>query len=353
MAITAYTGPPGAGKSYAMVQQVILPALRTGRRVLTNIDGCDPAKFTEFLLAEGVGAPGELVIFEGQQALLPSFFPTQDRPTGTFVLGGDLLVFDEWRLTFSNRGQVGNPSLEPFLRWHRHLTDENGLACDVVIGSQLVTDIHSGFRGLVERSYKFRKLSAVGAPKFYSFDIYEGHEQRKGTAFRKGSGQFHKRIFALYKSFDTEKDGTEAKTDNRSTLFSRLFVVLGVVAAVLIGGGSYFAYHAFGPSQPDLSVPSSVPSPSGGTPAGGYLPSLPGGSSSSYSSSLRIVGVVSGASGDMVIVSDKGGAMRPYPAREFVFENGRPVSGLVDGVRVYAQDIIVSASPSSVQLPGL
>lgn len=37
MAISAYVGVPGSGKSYEVVKSVILPAIKSGRRVVSNI----------------------------------------------------------------------------------------------------------------------------------------------------------------------------------------------------------------------------------------------------------------------------------------------------------------------------
>jgi len=36
MAIDAYTGMPGHGKSYGVVEHVIIPSLKQGRHVVTN-----------------------------------------------------------------------------------------------------------------------------------------------------------------------------------------------------------------------------------------------------------------------------------------------------------------------------
>lgn len=345
MAITAYTGPPGAGKSYALISQVILPAIISGRRVLTNVAGCVPDRFQSAALLKGAEAPGELVLFEGPDALLPGFFPTPERPSGCFVRPGDLLVFDEWRLTFANRGAVGNPALEPFLRWHRHLVGEDGLALDVVIGTQLITDIHRDFRGLVERSYKFRKLSAVGTPKFYVYDIYEGSDQRKGTSFRTGNGKFSKEIFDLYKSFDTDGEASETRTDGRATLFSKPFIALGVVALLLMLYGGWRAYSVFfgGPDDADgkLGARGDLPPPPAGSAA---IPIAQQPSSSAW----RIVGHIESNSATMVVVADGKGGMRVVHGRDFVFENGRPISGFVDGSKVNAEDRLAIESGNSL-----
>lgn len=47
MAISAYIGIPGSGKSYEAVCNVIIPAFTSGRRVVTNIYGLQKDKITE------------------------------------------------------------------------------------------------------------------------------------------------------------------------------------------------------------------------------------------------------------------------------------------------------------------
>lgn len=47
MAISAYIGIPGSGKSYEAVYNVIIPAFTSGRRVVTNIYGLQKDKITE------------------------------------------------------------------------------------------------------------------------------------------------------------------------------------------------------------------------------------------------------------------------------------------------------------------
>jgi zona occludens toxin len=46
MPITAYTGLMGSGKSYECVSSVIVPAIKKGRRVVTNVDGIDSDAMT-------------------------------------------------------------------------------------------------------------------------------------------------------------------------------------------------------------------------------------------------------------------------------------------------------------------
>ncbi|MBV7267561.1 zonular occludens toxin domain-containing protein [Erythrobacter ani] len=346
MAITAYTGPPGAGKSYAMISQVIVPAVAAGRRVVTNIDGVEPAKVRKYADKSATGDLGDVVLFYGEEAKKPGFFPTEEiSDENTFVKGGDLLVFDEWRLYFPRRGQHPNADLEKFLRWHRHLTDEEGRTCDVVIGTQLATDVHGDYRGLIERSYKFRKLSALGMKKTYQYDVFEGHLQPKGGQYDKGNGRYKKEVFALYSSYDGGVDAKEKGTDARATIWSKglAFGCAGMVAA--LGVCAYGVYSFFTSATEALPVPEQAPL--------GFAPVMPSNQPQQAplpSSRWRIVGQLVGDEGPLVVVSD-GTATRLLEGSCCEFRKGRPVAGNMNGQAIYAEDRVhVSRDAGMIEL---
>lgn len=339
MAITAYTGTPGAGKTYALVSRVIIPALAAGRTVRANIAGLDVEKCEAMANQIGPGG-GVLLPFDSKEMLVPGFFPTEARPTGARVSPGDLLVIDELRLTFPNRGTCPARDFEPFLRYHRHMVSEDGVACDVVFGTQLITDVHRDYRGLIERSYKFKKLSAVGLKSAYVYLVFEGSEQKKGTEYSKGNGKFEAKYFELYKSYETDGDATEVQADSRSSLYSRTFVVVGAGALAAMAVGGYFLWRFLSPpsASPGEQQAVSAPQP---RPA----PSAP-----PVSSQYRIVGFVENQSFPVVLLSD-GENVYTASAGEFAFRNGRPISGYFRGQRVEASDLLAPPSPSSQQAP--
>lgn len=51
MAISAYVGVPGSGKSYEVVSNVIIPAFMKGRRIVTNLYGISQDKINAYCLA--------------------------------------------------------------------------------------------------------------------------------------------------------------------------------------------------------------------------------------------------------------------------------------------------------------
>jgi zona occludens toxin len=349
MAITLYSGPPGAGKSYALVEQVIVPAVLAGRRVLTNVAGVKPDLVHDYCAGRVPDADqlGHVVLFDGHRAVEPGFFPTEDKPDdGTVVKGGDLIVFDEWRLYWPRREKLPSPDLEPFLRWHRHLVDAKGTTCDVVIGSQLSTDLHQDFRGLVERSYKFRKLKAVGLNKAYAWDAYEGHLQPKGGSYAKGNGTYKKEIYALYSSYSGGANGSELKTDKREGIFQRWLLVAIPAGVAMFAACLWFLWGYFNPPQPKPAGAVAQALASQAAPGAPPAPALP------PVSDFRIAGQVEDLGGVRVILVNARGDVRTATPAGFVFDGARPVSGTFEGKRVFA-DQGLSLPPTGLLAPSL
>jgi zona occludens toxin len=361
VAITVFTGPPGSGKSHALVKDVIVPAVLAGRRVLSNIDGLNADAIRGYCLerVEDAAQLGAVLIFHGDEALQPGFFP--DEATGeapTVVQGGDLVVFDEWALYFPKRGAWPKGcNVEPFLRWHRHLTGPNGAATDVAIGTQLPTDIHQNVRGLIVKSYKFRKLTALGAAGQYTWLLFEGHLQPKGGHYRNGTGTYDKAIFPLYASSSAAKEGmhVELKTNKKESIWNswQAYGVLGG-APLLILLGAYLLWSAFSDGPPVEGAQSTAAARPGGQPGTSSAPTAAAPIPSP--SPWRIVGFIDGEFGQRVILADEKGATRIEKPMAFTYDEGRPVSGLVDGQQVQAEDRLPVESrsgPGGAILPSL
>lgn len=78
MAISAYVGLPGSGKSYEVVASVIIPACLTWRRIVTNIYGIAPQKIYDYCVTvkkASADALGEIVPVTNEQVQAADFFP--------------------------------------------------------------------------------------------------------------------------------------------------------------------------------------------------------------------------------------------------------------------------------------
>jgi len=338
MAITAYTGPPGSGKSYALVSEVILPALAAGRRVLSNVAGLKPEAIAAYLEAKK-GDPldrlGELVLFDGRQALEPGFWPDPENlGHPATVHGGDLVVFDEVGLYWPT-GEKFPPLIVKYLRYHRHHTDTAGQSTDIVLATQGVTDIHRAYRSLVERTYKFKKLSTLGLKRAYVYSVWEGASQRKGEAVANGQGRYDKEIFPLYSSFQAAT-GIETTTDKRANIFrdKRLWVLGGGTLAAF-AASAWFLYAMF--SHPHAEPHGDEPTGAATSEAGGVAVSLPRPTPSPSgpppASQWRIAGTVQTPEFVAAVLSDKSGAVLYLDISNCTLLHGRPYVCNFEGQR--------------------
>lgn len=76
MAILAYVGIPGSGKSYEVVSSVILEHFKKGRRIVSNIEGVTHQKLVDFCVAKGskIEELGEFVSVDDETCQRADFF---------------------------------------------------------------------------------------------------------------------------------------------------------------------------------------------------------------------------------------------------------------------------------------
>lgn len=232
MSIYAYTGLPGSGKSYDVVANQVLPALKAGREVVTNI----PLHLDA--LAEMIPNARALV----------TEFPTelvQSSPERIeeYARPGVVLILDEvWRLWAA--GLKANQVPEPFrklLAEHRHMVNAAGDSMQIVLVTQDLAQISAFARQLVETTFHHTKLTSIGASGSYRIDVYNGpvsgpnppRQSRQREIF----GRYDAAIFKLYKSHTmsmAEAGGAnEASVDGRNNIWRRPMIYVGLAFVVV------------------------------------------------------------------------------------------------------------------------
>lgn len=259
MSIYAYTGLPGSGKSYDVVANQVMPALKSGRHVVTNIplelsvirELIPEANITEFPM-EQVQASPELI--------------------DQWAAPGCVLVLDEvWRLWPS--GQKAHQVPEPFrklLAEHRHMVNEAGDSMQIVLVTQDLAQIGAFARQLVENTFHHTKLTHVGSSGSYRVDVYQGpmsgpnppRQQRLREVF----GRYDDAIFKLYRSHTmsrSSKSGANEKAvDPRVNIWRRpgIYVGLAFVIVAAVWGIPQLG-KAMHPGADRLPSPPASPAP--------------------------------------------------------------------------------------------
>jgi zona occludens toxin (predicted ATPase) len=241
MAIKAYVGRMGSGKSYEVVSNVIIPALGRGRRVITNIAGVNYELIKEHLIAEKIPEEkvGQLVSVSHDQISDPQFWLTDKDDLSLrdakFMLPGDLVCLDEiWR--FYEGFKRPPERVLNFVRMHRHMLDEKGVSSDLALVTQDIMDIGPPVRRVIEETFRMTKLTMIGSAKKYRIDVYSGAQQRDEKPLRSFFRSYDPKFFPMYSSHSLKKEGQEAKEENidqRGNILNHWGIKYGVPVGIL------------------------------------------------------------------------------------------------------------------------
>ena len=258
MAIIAYTGLPGHGKSYGVVENVIVPALTAKRVLFTNIPMHDDVCLNEFGMT--------VIPFH-----IDDIIKNPNWWTDVFQSGAILVIDELWRLWPSGLKATGvREGDKVFLAEHRHLVGENGFSTEIYFVTQDLSQIAMFARSLVESTVRMVKRTNLGLDNRFRVDIYSGAVTGSKPPVAKREreihgGKFSKNIYRYYKSHtksQTGEAGDESKTDTRGNVLKGLGIKVGLIficcAAVFIYIGSGKVKKSYTPTELS-SIPSSSP----------------------------------------------------------------------------------------------
>lgn len=249
MSVIAYTGLPGSGKSYGVVENVVLPALKAGRVVVTNV-----ALRVPELEAAIPGADVRLFSLEEVRSNKQSL--------DDVAPPGCVLIIDEVQKLWPSgtRADKANPGHLAFLTEHRHKVDAADQSMQIVLCTQDLANVATFVRSLVEFTYRSVKLSALGMNKRFRIDVYEGPASGANppakNVRRKMTGTYKPEVYKFYQSH-TQSEGTgganESAVDKRMVIWRSPLFYLGVpvLLVLLIGGG----FKLWGMFHPEPKVP--------------------------------------------------------------------------------------------------
>jgi len=232
MAIIYFAGRPGSGKSYSMVRNIVINALKRERKVCTNIPLVLDELYATFPEADiTLFRTEELLNYEGD------FFKDK-------CPGGSVVILDEIGMVWPS-GQRNDQAKEEhreFIQMARHRTG-NGYSTEVVLAGQSTTDVAKWVRSKIERTYVLRNLGGLGAKKRYLLTVYEGCEDserpRGSRELNRFQGKYDKDIYRYYESYSQSKDDgieeiQEERQDNSDSLLNNKLFRYGVPAMVVM-----------------------------------------------------------------------------------------------------------------------
>lgn len=203
--IITYMGTPGSGKTYEAMK-IIITNLRTGRKIYTNIDGCNDAS-----CREGLRLLTELELWDFESRFI-YLKPEQVFELWKHVSDNAFIVIDEVHEFFGNRDWDTQKNKD-FIVWakkHRHY------GFDLLMCTTNIDGVDKQVRGLSQWTYDFRKTDYFGRllKGNYELAAHVG-EYTGGKPFKKWFRRYDKNIFHCYKSYITD-DIKELNLNNKS-----------------------------------------------------------------------------------------------------------------------------------------
>lgn len=218
MSIIAFIGLPGSGKSFGIVQNVVVPNLKKGRMIVTNLPlNIDNLRRDLFNPFDAI----PIVLLTDEQLLEIDLLKEY---------AGAIFIIDEAQKYFpQGMTEAKLPThFKNFFSMHRHSVCPNtGFASEIVLATQDLSKIARCVKILIENTYIAKKLSALGADKSYKVDVYEGAQTidyRKGEPINEIYGTYKKPFTDYYNSHTMKSDSSivanEEKADKRASLLS-------------------------------------------------------------------------------------------------------------------------------------
>lgn len=244
--INLLIGISGGGKSYEAVAYHILPAVKRGRRVITNLpvnleqfEAIEPGSSSLLEVREKTLAvrPPESVDYSSARGVVPRIgvLPFVDRAfanpedfASTWVDAdgrGPLYVVDECHLAMP-RGRT-SIAVEEWFSLHRHYN------CDVLLITQSTAKISVAIKDNVQVCYKVRKAIALGRPDGYIRKVLDGVNGGEVSVTER---KYRAEFFKLYKSHTKGVALAESAADDVapfSVKFRRMSWAFYAVTAVL------------------------------------------------------------------------------------------------------------------------
>lgn len=236
--IYLYYGKIGDGKTYHVVSNELIPAVRAGRKIYTNIDGLSKKHIG--MLTGKIDNEMQIVILSNDQLKDLLQLSVDDKEgLGLQVSRGALIIVDEAQMIWDAREfRDTKKTFLTFLEYHRHF----GL--DIVFITQNVKRLESSISRLCNESYQVKNLKFLGGflKRQYVLHIRQTPHDREKVATIRGS--YRNEIFLCYRSYvASSKFSKKTKAALQGFVYyaTAIMLVLGVSMFVIRGGFSFFS----------------------------------------------------------------------------------------------------------------
>lgn len=218
-------GLNGSGKSYHAVKDFLIPALKSGRPVITNLDGLDLDYISVYfdIPPENIE---KLLHYPPPEDLFAA--GTFDDPMTSFYLQAQklekcLIIFDEIQAYYPSVAWKENPHRTAF---GNYVTQHRKLGHDFIALTPDCNKVDTQIRTIFHFNLHFKKASFLGQDNRYFVNFRYGSDFFS-KPFKTVTGIYEQKYHRCYKSFRVDKEG--------ETKYSKLrFFPKSLVAGALL-----------------------------------------------------------------------------------------------------------------------
>lgn len=311
--ILLYYGKIGDGKTYHVVANEIIPAVKDRRKIYTNIDGLD-VRALSHITGVAVGEI-DITVWRQKSEILAAMQVAADDSDGITlpIARGALVVIDECQMVWDARDfKNTTKGFLTLLEYHRHY----GL--DLVFLTQNVKRAENAITRLANYSYQVRNLRILGAANRYIINVRQTPLDTE--ILERKHGVFDSRIFRCYKSAGVLVVG------RASGIVWRNGVLLAAFACFLLAGWKGQGLLRWVRGKP-VSVQSRAIS-TGGASGGASAPSV--GAEIAAKAPLPLAGDLSTGESGRDIARRLAAKMRELSEADCIASGGRWVRQYVD-----------------------
>jgi zona occludens toxin len=220
MSVKYYCGPPGSGKSYHVVKEVIIPNLKDGRKILTNL----PVKLDVMasLIPE--------LKYVRNMDLIKMISDDEIRDIHKIVAHetytGYLIIIDEAHNYWPSGDAIRNKDFKKWYTEHRHFFQ------DIVIVTQAYENVHKFISSLMDARFQYSKNDDLGFSNSYNEDYYAGRSKKKPVRSMHNYDSFY---FQFYHSHSQNLSGqghAEKRVGKKINILKKHLVTLGISASI-------------------------------------------------------------------------------------------------------------------------
>lgn len=215
MAVLLMTGVAGTGKTLYAIQKYIIPELKRGGVVYSNIDGLDVNRLAIFYDMD------VFIVEKNYRKITDVKYFYKEAEINS------LIVLDEVQNIFNNREwqeQANNDCIK-YCMEHRHYGHQ------VIFITPAIDSVDAGIRRVVQFTYKHKSFSAIGLLKNVKCAIFDQCNIQR-EPLQVFNWKHDEKIYSCYKSYFN--DGTKEKKPKIQPVPKMLIFMIFLVFAIMI-----------------------------------------------------------------------------------------------------------------------